>query len=112
MSKGRFLILFLILSCLIPFVALSDVVIDPPPGPETVEELVDAIINFIFTLSLAIAPVMVLIGAFYIMTAAGDTTKLTKGRDIITYTVIGLAVLLLAKGLISAIRYALGGSTP
>lgn len=74
----------------------------------TFGELVDAIVNFIFTIALVLAPLMVIIGAFYIMSAAGDAKKVGTGKTIITYTLIGFAVILFAKGLIAMIEQVLG----
>jgi len=70
--------------------------------------LVKAIINFIFTIAMVVAPLMVIIGAFFLLTAAGAADRIKLGKNIITYTLIGLAIVLLAKGLIAMIESVLG----
>lgn len=92
----------------------------PPPGPiialcnplaaHTLEELIEAIIDFIFWVAVALAPLMVLIGAFYFITSGGDPAKIQTAKNIILYTVIGLAIVMLAKGIIGAIKMVLGTS--
>jgi purine-cytosine permease-like protein len=74
------------------------------PNPlryNTFQELLNAIINFIFTLSLWIAPIMFIMAGFYYMTAQGEPEKVKKAKDIILYTAIGLAVVFSAKGLVA-----------
>jgi len=82
--------------------------ISNPLKAETFEELVDAIVNFIFWIAIAIVPLMVLIGAFYFLTAAGDPKKIATGQRIILYTVIGFAIILFARGIIAVIKHVLG----
>ncbi len=74
-----------------------------------IEELIDKIIDFILWVAIAIAPIMLLYAGFLFVTAGGDSQKITQAKTIITYTVIGLAVVLLAKGLISVLESILGG---
>lgn len=77
------------------------------PNPfkhKTFESLINAIINFIFYVSLAIAPLMILIAAFYFITAGGNPQKIERGKKIIIYTFIGLLIVFLAKALVSVIQ--------
>lgn len=71
-------------------------------------QLVDRLINFFFYIAVVLAPLMVLIAAFYFLTAAGDPKRVQTAKSIITYTVIGTAVIFLAKGLIAVISQVLG----
>lgn len=85
------------------------------PNPlkyDTFEDLVDSIMGFIFVLSLALAPVMVLIGAFYLLTAGGDPKRVKTANSIFIWTAVGLLIVFLAKGLAAAIRAVLGLTSP
>ena len=88
---------------LLPVVALA-VEFQNPLQYDTFEELINAIINFIFTIALAIAPLMIIIAAFYFVTAGGDPKKVDTAQKIILYTCIGLVVILMAKGLIVLLK--------
>lgn len=80
------------------------------PNPliyESLEELIEGIINFLLVIAIAITPIMVVAGAFYILMSADDPKKRQTGQQIILYTVIGLGIMLLSKAIISAIRYLL-----
>lgn len=98
------LLIFLLLgSFLIPLVSQA-ITIENPLEYETFDELINALINFIFTLALAVAPIMIIIAGFYFITAAGDPAKVRTARNIILYTVIGLFIVFLAKGIIVLIK--------
>lgn len=86
----------------------KQVVFCSPITHRTFGALVDAIISFIFTISLAIVPLLIMIGAFNIVTAGGDIKKVAAGKSIITYALIGFTILLLAKGLISVLEQVIG----
>ncbi len=83
--------------------------IDNPLKAQSLEELIDAIVNFIFWFAMALAPLMIIIAGFLFLTAGGEPDKINKAKNIITYTFIGLLIILLAKGLISALKTVLGG---
>jgi len=51
---------------------------------------------------------MIIIGAFYLITASGDPDRVNTGRKIITWTIVGIAVVLLAASLIPVIKEILG----
>lgn len=75
---------------------------------DTFGELVNAIISFIFVIASALTPLLVIIGAFFLLTAAGDPKRVTTGKTIIIYTLIGFVIILFAKGLIAIIEQVLG----
>ncbi len=86
----------------------DNVVFCSPITHTTFGSLIDAIINFIFNIAIVVVPLMVIIGAFNLLTAAGDPKKITTGKNIITYTLIGFAIILLAKGVIAMIEEVIG----
>jgi len=73
------------------------------------QELIEGIINFIFWLAVAIVPIMIMVAAFYFLTSGGDPERIRTAKRIIFWTVIGLAIILLAKGIISVIKQIIGG---
>jgi hypothetical protein len=77
----------------------------------TLEEAVNRILNFLFFLALALAVIMILYAAFLLMTSHGNDKQVTKAKTIMTWTIMALAIILLAKGLASAIRGIITGSS-
>jgi len=60
---------------------------------------VNRIFNVVFVLLMALVGIMVIIGAFNIVTAGGDPQKVTSGKNYIMYAVLGLVVALFAKAI-------------
>ena len=73
----------------------------------------DAIEVFVILATIAFT-FFVIYGAFMIMTSAGNTAKLGKGREAITVAIVGLVVIMAAWILINSVVWILGlkvGST-
>ena len=92
---------------------VSDCEIDCPPGviciPNplkwcTLDDFIYAITDFIFWIVSALAPLMIVIGAFYFLTSAGNPLQVAQGKKIILYTLVGYAIILISKGLIFVIK--------
>jgi len=79
-----------------------------PLRAKSFEELIDRIINFVLWIAIAIAPLMIVIAAFHILTSGGDPKKVETGKNIILYTIVGLFIVILAKGIVIIIRGILG----
>lgn len=67
------------------------------------------IVSGLFYLVTPIVVIMVLVGAFQILTAGGSPDRVTKGRNTIFYAVVGYAIVLIAQGLVFIIKEVLGG---
>ncbi|NQU82665.1 MAG: hypothetical protein HQ539_01830, partial [Parcubacteria group bacterium] len=57
------------------------------------ESLVKSVTDFIFKLGLIIAPLMIVIGGFIFMTSGGEQSKVTLGKNIMKWAVIGLGII-------------------
>ncbi len=53
--------------------------------------------NWIFYILILVAVIMIILGGFVFMTAAGSPEKTAKGRNIVVYAVIGIAIAIIAK---------------
>ena len=83
--------------------------IQSPAGiPDDVCAIINSVTDFIIAVSIPIAGLMILYGAFLMLTAAESPKRFEAGKNTILYTVIGLAVILLAKGLVVIITQLLG----
>jgi hypothetical protein len=99
------IILFILFSVLsFPLFAHADVIIEPPIKYNSVEEVIGAIVNWVYNIALVIAPLMIMIGGFYLITAAGDPEKVNTGKKIMTWTIVGIVVVLLATSVKSVIE--------
>ncbi|MFH1462388.1 MAG: pilin [bacterium] len=66
------------------------------------------ITDWIFVVMVAIAGLMVIMGAFTLLTAAGSPEKVTSGRNFIMYAAIGLIVGFLARAVPSIVKLVAG----
>jgi len=86
-------------------------VIKPPTDiPDNVCTLINSVTNFIIDVSIPIAGLMILYGAFLILTAAESPKRFETGKKTIMYTILGLVVIILAKGLTVIIVQLIGAS--
>ncbi len=68
-----------------------------------------SVTDWIFVVLIAISGVMVIMGAFTLLTSAGNPEKTTAGRNYILYAVIGLVVGFFARAIPSLVRMVVGG---
>jgi len=80
-----------------------------PLKAQTLWEAINALINFLLLLAFGVAPILIIYAAFLLLTGRGDPRQINKAKIIILWTLIALAIILLAKGLPSIIKGALGG---
>jgi hypothetical protein len=111
--KTYFKIIFSILlfSLLIPLFTKA-ITFENPFEDLTFEKLIENIINFIFWVAMAIAPIMIIVAAFYFLTSGGNPEKVSTAKKIIFYTIIGLIIIFLAKGIPAIIRQIIEGPLP
>ncbi|MFZ2310117.1 MAG: pilin [Patescibacteria group bacterium] len=63
-----------------------------PLGITDVNALISRVINFVLSLVGSVSLIMFVYGGLTWMTSAGSSEKIKKGRDIIVWSVIGLAI--------------------
>ena len=80
-----------------------------PLDADTLQEALDRFLNFLFFLAIALAPILIVYAAFLILTSGGDAAKINRGKQIILWTLIAVALVLFAKGFPALIKGAFGG---
>ncbi len=83
-----------------------------PLGDEnmTFAQILCKIGDWLIQIGAPVAVLMVLVGAFQIMTSGGEPEKLNKGKKTILWTVVGYGILLLGWGIAEIIANVLGGN--
>lgn len=90
-------------------IAFAQSLTDPLGGGETFTSVASSIAGFLFfDVATPLCVLMVLVGAFQMMTSAGDPEKFSKGRKTLLYAAIGFVVALCAGGLVNLIKGLLG----
>lgn len=74
-----------------------------PLGGITFPTLVDKIAGWLLNIGITISTIVVLWAAFLFMTSGGNQQKVTAAKQTLLYAIVGLTILLLAKGATSLI---------
>jgi len=86
--------------------------IDNPLEAENIGQLIDGIGDLLRVLAIGVGVIMVIYSGIMIMTAGGSEEKITKGKKMLTWTIIGVAIVIAAdfiKGFILELIGGLGG---
>ena len=83
--------------------------VDPLGGQETFSSVAVAVAGFLFwDIALPLSTIMVLVGAFQLITSSGDPEKVSQGRKTILYAALGFALALVAGGIVNIIKSLIG----
>ena len=114
MKKYLLLILLPLFSATLTLSALADVPPDNAPfklgtntltsGATDLFQILQHIVNWIFTILIILAVIMFLLAAFNYLTSAGNDEKIKKAHKMLVWAAVGLAVAFLAKGLIFIVK--------
>ena len=107
---SKLLIILLLSSFFLPLVTEA-VSIPNPIEAQSFFELLNAIIDFIFTISIPITALMIIIAGFYFITAQGEPEKIQTAKRIIIWALIGFLIVLCAKGLVKLLGEIVGVQT-
>lgn len=77
----------------------------------TVMDIINKIIDFLIWVGAGIAIIMLVWSAILYITSGANEEKVTKARKNLMWTLIGLAILLAARGIIEVIQETLGQVT-
>lgn len=78
-----------------------------PLAADTFEEAIDAVINILFVLAFAIAPILLIYAGFLLLFRPDDPKERNRARNIIFWVMIALAIIILAKALPAIVKGAL-----
>lgn len=83
-------------------------------GPNDLFDIIDIVTQWIIYISVPLAVLWIMYAGFLMLTAGPVPANFQKGRDILKYTVLGLAIIFIGKGFISLIISVieLGGTSP
>ena len=79
-----------------------------PIGATSFTDLTNTLINFLFTLAVILAPILLVIAGVIFMTAAGEPGRVKTARSMLLWTVVGFGIILIAKGLVEVLKAILG----
>ena len=98
-SIKKFLLILILFSLILP-INVGAVEFKNPLIADDFEELIRNLINILFTISLFLAPLMIIVGAFYFLIPDEKGANIETGKKIILYTLIGFIIIIAAQGII------------
>lgn len=110
-KKRLILIIALVLFAGSFAVAQDSASLENPLRYNDINDLINGIIDFLFTVSIPIAAILIIIGGFMMVMAGGDVYKLEKAKNLFLYTAIGFGIIMLSKGLVTVLKSVLGVRT-
>jgi len=66
---------------------------------DTIQGLIDLVLNWLLMIAIPLSTIVILYAAILFMVSGGDKGRTKKARDVIKFAVIGIVILLLAKGI-------------
>jgi len=106
--EKRYLSTAVILLSFLPLFFSQAVTIDNPLNWDTFEELITAIINGLYTISIVLVPIVIVIAGYFFVTSVGEPEKVNTAKKMILYALIGFLIILMSKGIIAFIKQVLG----
>ena len=76
----------------------------------SIEELLSAVAGFLLVIAIPIATIMIIVGAFQILTSGGNPEKVTTGKKTILYAAVGIAIIALFRVLMALLAQLLGAN--
>lgn len=76
-----------------------------PLQTSTFKELIENLINFVFTFTLPLTVVAIILGGILIVTASGDERKIEMGKKFVIAALVGLIIVISAKGIMGLLAY-------
>ena len=91
-------------------VAFADITLVNPLGQNsTFQSVLGNVMTFLVAIAAPICGILVVVGGFQMMTAAGNPEKFSTGRKTLLYAAIGFVVVLFASSVVPLITSILNG---
>ncbi|MCX6759973.1 MAG: pilin [Candidatus Nealsonbacteria bacterium] len=106
MKKNKLFIILAVLFALslaVPYVSVQ-AQLDSPPTNIDVVGVLNKVAQLLMNIAVPIAIIMVIVAGFYFMTAQGEPGKIETAKKMILWTLIGMAVVLLAEAMVAFVK--------
>ena len=81
--------------------ALSECNVEKTEGEKSLMSNVSMLINVFASVMGFLAIGMIIYGGFMLLTAQGDPAKIKRGKDVVTYSIIGVILVMLAYAIVN-----------
>lgn len=102
--KKTYLNIFLVFAFVFFAFPAGAITFDPPTSMNTTQDLVASITNWLLGVTTGIVILFLIYGGLKYMTSRGNQEGIERGKKIITYSVIGLVVILISYSIVTALN--------
>lgn len=81
--------------------ALSECNVEKTEGDKSLMSNVSMLINVFASVMGFLAVGMIIYGGFMLLTAQGDPAKIKRGKDVVTYSIVGVILVMLAYAIVN-----------
>ena len=81
-------------------------------NPPNVMVVLERVADGLFAILLVVAAIFITIAAYFFVVAQGEPEKIKKARDFVLYTLVGVLLAFLAKGLVYLVATIVGVDIP
>jgi 4-amino-4-deoxy-L-arabinose transferase-like glycosyltransferase len=78
--------------------------INNPIGTTSTIELINRVSNYLLWMAVILGPMVIVGAALIFLTSGGNDRKITTAKKMLLYAVLGLALALISKGIVSLVR--------
>lgn len=107
-GKKWWILLIIIIALFLWFiphlVAYGDTIVENPIKAMTVTELINILLDWALKLSIPISAGAIVYAGFLYTTSGGDSSTIKKAKDVLTYAIVGLILIILARSAGSIIQ--------
>lgn len=104
MKKALTTIIYFLFSSVVYAQDVTVVKLPNPLSVGSIPELLNNIAGYLIWISIPVVTIMIIYGAFQILTAAESPEKFKSGKQTIVYAIIGFIIVVLAKGITALIE--------
>lgn len=79
-----------------------------PLRSDNLVDIVDRVITIAFWVALSISPIPIIYAGFLFVTAGGQSKNIDTAKSMLLWTVIGLVVIMMARGIVPVLRNLFG----
>lgn len=87
-----------------PQTATKSFSFNPPTGSKTISDLINGVLSWAIKIVIPIATLVIIFAGFTLLTSRGDPNRIKLGKSMLTWAIVGLAVILIGKGFITLIK--------
>jgi len=88
----------------LPAISLAQEAWPAIESPQDLIDILDTIARWLMTIVFIIAAIFIVVAAYKFVTSGGDPIQVTSARQAILYALVGVAVALLAWGIVQVVK--------